>query len=489
MEIKRTRFAPSPTGSLHIGGARTALFNYLIAKKAGGKFVLRIEDTDRARHMEEAVEQLMRDLQWLGIDWDEGVGRGGDAGPYRQSERLEIYSKYIQQLLEAGRAYYAFETPQELDAMRNEAQEAKRNFRYPRPKDFPSSKDADLAAKDGRPVVVRIVSPERDITITDEVFGEVTIPADQTDDFIIRKADTWPTYHLANVVDDALMGVDFICRGQEFLGQTWRHVIIREALGMDEPRYAHLPLIMDAQGKKLSKRDGDVEVDQFRRAGYLPETLVNFIALLGWNPGDGRERFTLEQLVEAFDLSGIGKSNPKFDRDKLMAFNTDRAAACDEQRLLEGFRDYLSAANTSIPLEDEKLLLRLLKLSEGFRTFEDIVNKCGLLFAEEDSIEYDAKAVKKVLLKNEGEGYNLLERILPDLEKLEWTVESIETWIKGYCEHHQLGMGKVAQPLRVALTGTAVSPQIFDTLEIVGKDSTISRIRKCLAERETDSVN
>jgi len=483
MEITRARFAPSPTGSLHIGGARTALFNYLVAKKSGGCFLLRIEDTDRARHMEDAVQQITRDLKWLGIEWDEGVGRGGDFGPYRQSERLEIYSGHIEKLLDSGQAYYAFDTPEELDAMRTAAQERRENFRYPRPDTFPTGDQAESATAEGRPVVVRIVNPGKDISITDEVFGEVTIPADQTDDFIIRKADGWPTYHLANVVDDGLMGVDFICRGQEFLGQTWRHVILREALGLPEPKYAHLPLIMDAQGKKLSKRDGDVEVDQFRRAGYLPEALVNFIALLGWNPGDDRENFSLSELVEAFDLSGIGKSNPKFDRDKLMAFNTDHAAAADNSRLLACFIDYLSVAETSIPTDDEGLLDRVLKLSEGFRTFEDVVNKCEALFVEDDSIEYETKAVKKVLKKNEGEGYSVLESIIPELEELDWTVEAMETWMRGYCDENQLGMGKIAQPLRVAVTGTTISPQIFDTLEILGKDSTIDRIRRCMNNR------
>ncbi len=287
-----TRFPPSPTGYLHVGGARTALFGFVMARKTGGQFVLRIEDTDRARHDESAVDKIIEDLNWLGIKWDQGPDIGGENAPYRQSERLDIYRGYVDKLLDEGKAYYAFDTSEELDAMRTAAQEAKQNFSYPRPDPLPSAADAEQARQEGRPVVVRFLCPDGDVTINDDAFGEVTMPADQTDDFIIQKADTYPTYHLANVIDDALMGVNYIMRGQEFLGQSWRHKLLRQAMGFDEPGYCHLPLIMDVQGRKLSKRDGDVEVFAFRKAGYLPEAMVNYLALLGWNPGNDIERFT-----------------------------------------------------------------------------------------------------------------------------------------------------------------------------------------------------
>ena len=245
MSEVKTRFAPSPTGYLHVGGARTALFSYVLARQAGGTFLLRIEDTDRARHDEAAVGKIIEDLRWLGIEWDEGVevgpggqiGAKGPHGPYRQSERLDIYTEHIDRLLAGGKAYYAFETPEELDALRAEAQAAKTGFRYPRPDPLPSAGDAERARAAGRPVVVRFLCPPRDVTVRDEAFGEVTWPASEMEDFILRKADGWPVYHLANVVDDALMGVTLVCRGQEFLGQTWRHVLLREALGLPEPRY------------------------------------------------------------------------------------------------------------------------------------------------------------------------------------------------------------------------------------------------------------
>lgn len=486
MDKLKTRFAPSPTGYLHVGGARTALFSYVMARKTGGQFVLRIEDTDRARHDESAVDKIVADLKWLGIEWDQGVGVGGPDGPYRQSERLEVYAEHIDRLLEAGQAYYAFDTGEELDAMRAEAQDAKRTFRYLRPQTLHTKEDADRAAAEGRPVVVRFLCGEGDVTVVDDAFGDVVMPADQIDDFIIRKADGWPTYHLANVVDDGLMGINYVMRGQEFLGQTWRHTLLRRALGFDEPRCCHLPLIMDLAGRKLSKRDGDVEVNAFRVAGYLPETLVNFLALLGWNPGEDREKFTLDELVELFDVSRIGRANAKFDRDKLLAFNTAQSASATQGRLLECFADYLSLNDTPIPAGDEALLRHLLEINAGFRTFADIVAKCGILFDDDDAIEYDAKAVKKWLNRGEEAGWAMLGELRGMLEGIDdWSVEAIDAFVTKLCQEREIGMGKVAQPIRVAMTGGAVSPQLGETLVLVGKDKALARIDQCLAARES----
>jgi glutamyl-tRNA synthetase len=484
MDTIRTRFAPSPTGYLHVGGARTALFNYLLARQTGGTFVLRIEDTDRARHDENAVEKIADDLKWLGIEWDEGIAVGGPHGPYRQSERLGIYEEYIQRLLDAGQAYYAFETAEELEAMRDAQGGDKGGFSYPRPEPLPTEADADAARAEGRPVVVRFLNPGNDVTIHDEVFGDVTVPAEQQDDFIIRKADDYPTYHLANVVDDALMEINFIMRGQEFLAQTWRHAVLRAAFGYPEPKYAHLPLIMDMQGRKLSKRDGDVEVHAFRQAGYLPETLVNFLALLGWNPGTDQETFSLDELVSTFSPDRINKSNAKFDRDKLVAFNTDRLATADPARKLAGLQDYLAHSDSPLPADDADLLAMLLASNAGIRTYADLDTKCGVLFAADDSYEFDAKARKKVLDKNDGEGFAVLTDIKAALAEVEWTAEALEAWLRDYCETRELGMGKVAQPIRVAVTGTTVSPPIFDTLIILGRERTLARVDRCLAQRD-----
>jgi glutamyl-tRNA synthetase len=478
----KTRFAPSPTGYLHVGGARTALYSYMLARQAGGRFLLRIEDTDVARHQEEAVDKIVADLKWLGLSWDEGVGVGGPAGPYRQSERLELYAQYIQRLLDEGRAYYAFDTDEALDAARKEAEAAKRAFRYQRPATFPAKADADRAAAEGKPVVVRFACPARDVTIHDEAFGDVTWPAGEMDDFIIRKSDGYPTFYLANVVDDVLMGVTHVLRGQEFLGQTWRQVLLREALGFAEPRYCHLPLIMDMQGRKLSKRDGDVDVHSFRLHGYLPEALLNFIALLGWNPGTQQEKMTLDEMTRLFGTERIGKSNAKFDRDKLLAFNTDAIAAAGEQRLVDALRDYLSLNETAIPAGDEAMLRLLVRANHGMRTLADVAAKCNVLFAADDSFAYDAKAVEKVLAKG---GYDVLAELRSLLGACDdWRQETIEKLLGEFCAARSLGMGKVAQPLRVAVTGSTISPPIYDTLAILGKGRTLARIDRCLKARQ-----
>lgn len=535
----KTRFAPSPTGSLHVGGARTALFNFLLARKTGGTFLLRIEDTDVARHQEHAVEGIIEDMRWLGLQWDEGIALGGPAAPYRQSERLDLYRQYAQKLLDAGQAYYAFETAEELDVLRKEAEAQKRGFKYTRPSPLPTPADAERARAQGRPVVVRVLCPCQDVTIHDDAFGDVTMPGTEMDDFIIVKADGYPTYHLANVVDDGLMGVTYIMRGQEFLGQTWRHVLLRRLLGFPEPGYCHLPLIMNTDNSKMSKREkhktvrkaakaliaekkwtpadisrlagcdekaaaawlagGDaeyepaqldavaqaagvhvpeIEVMDFRKAGYLPEVLLNFVALLGWSPSGDREKMSLQEMVDLFGVDRIGKTNAKFDREKLLAFNTDAAAAASDDRLLAGFKDYLSLNKTPIPAGDDAMLLKLVQINRGFRTFADIITKAGVLFVPDDAYDYDPKAVDKVLTK--GDGFAVLADLRDLLAGADWTAENLHKAIEDYCAQNNLGMGKVAQPLRVAVTGTTISPAIGETLTILGREKTLRRLDRCL---------
>ncbi len=409
-QMIKTRFAPSPTGHLHVGNARTALFSFLWARHNDGTFLLRIEDTDRQRHQEEAVGKIIDDLRWLGISWDEGFEAGGPDSPYRQSERLDLYRDYANKLLEAGKAYYAFETVEELDAARKAAEAAKQTFRYKTPATLPTEADARKAREAGRPVVIRLRCPGTLATFHDDVFGDIVTPPEEQDDFVILKQDGFPTYHMANVIDDALMGVNYIMRGQEFLGQTWRHVLLREAMGFPEPGYCHLPLILDMQGRKLSKRDGDVDVHSFRKSGYLPETLANFIALLGWSPGQDREKMTLEEMIQLFSPERINKANAKFDRTKLLAFNTDAIGAASEDRLIAGLKDFLSMNETAIPWRDEAVVRQLVKANHGIRTFADVVAKCNVLFVADNAFDYDAKAVDKVLAKGDNAGYNVLRR-------------------------------------------------------------------------------
>jgi glutamyl-tRNA synthetase len=481
MEPRNTRFAPSPTGHLHIGSARTALFAFVLARQSGGKFLVRIEDTDRARHDEQAVGLIGEDLRWLGLDWDEGIDVGGPAGPYRQSERLDLYQQQIQKLLDEGKAYYAFETQEELEALRSEARARKQDFRYRRGQEVPTRQEAQDAKAQGRPVVVRFDAGHEAVTVCDDVFGRVTTPPEAMDDFVIRKADGFPTFYLANVVDDELMGVNYITRGQEFLGQTWRQSVLRRALGYSEPGYAHLPLIMDMQGRKLSKRDGAVDVGAFRDQGYLPEALLNFVSLLGWNPGQDREKFTLEELVELFSVERIGKSNAKFDRDKLLAFNTEALSSASPGRLVEAFSDFLQRQPSDLPADDPELLGRVLECNRGFRTFGELLEKVNVLFGPNDAYAFDEKAVKKNLRKNEEQGLKVLAELETILGQTEFSTAALEEAIQEYCNRNELGMGKVAQPLRVALTGRTVSPPIAETLLFVGRENVLARIRRCLA--------
>lgn len=473
-----TRFAPSPTGHLHVGGARTALFNYLCAKCNQGTFLLRIEDTDRARHVEGADAQIIEDLRWLGI-----LPENIEQVP-RQSDNRDRYRSAADRLLSSGQAYYAIETPEELAQLREQANTEKRSFIYPRPNPLPTPEDADLARGGGRPVVIRFKNPQHDVVVDDAVYGEVTVAADQQDDFVIVKADGWPTYHLANVCDDNAMEITLVARGQEFLAQTWRHIVLQEALGYRQPRYAHLPLIMDMRGRKLSKRDGDVEVGVFRKAGYLPEVLVNFLALLGWSDGSDQEKFTLSELEQRFDIGRLNKTNAKFDREKLLAFNTDACRELGQDRLSDGLRDYLQHKDTAIPSADNAILVALIQANKGFRTFTDIVRKSEVLFVDDNLFEYDQKAVEKVLKKGDGAGFAILSKIRVGLGSCDWSEGALEGWMGQFLEREKLGMNKVAQPIRVAVTGNTVSPMIVATLMILGRERTLRRIDRCLKLHE-----
>ena len=527
------RFAPSPTGYLHIGGARTALFNWLLARKTGGVFILRIEDTDTKRNTPTAVRQVISDLKWLGIDWDEGPQVGGPNGPYLQSQRKDIYNRYIRQLLEEKKAYYCFETRQELDAMRKRAEAQKKSFIYQRPNVLPTEEEAEKARAEGKSVTVRFAMPAEPIVVSDVVRGDVTFNGAQLGDFIIRKSDGMPTYNFACIVDDALMGVTHVIRGQEHLMNTPGQQMLWRALGFGQlPKYAHMSVTISAAGGKLSKRErpkalrnavkakSDTDLDEvarianitvdelndflkgkstpdmpaveamakelgvklpeinvvdFFRNGYLPEALLNFIALLGWNPGDKREIMPIEELIDSFDLSRLTKSNSLFDRAKLVAFNTEHIKMLGEAKLLGHLREYLKAIDSPVACADDELLEQLAKICEGARTLADIERKCRFLFLANNEIEYDDKAVKKVLLK--GDGLEMLKIVRDKLAVMQqFTEEGIENMLRSLAEEKQVGLGKVAQPLRVAITGTTVSPPIFDSVQLLGKEKTLVRI-------------
>ena len=533
-----TRFAPSPTGYLHVGGARTALFNWLWAKKSGGTFILRIEDTDQKRNTPTATRQVMDDLRWLGITWDEGPEIGGPNGPYLQSQRMDIYKKYIEQLLDEKKAYYCSETPEELDALREKAEAQKKTFAYQRPEKFPTSADAENARAEGKLVTVRFAVPQGEqIIVHDMVRGEITFAPGETSDFIIQKSDGFPTYNFACVVDDYLMKITHIIRGQEHLNNTPGQQSLWLALGFGElPKYAHMSVTISDTGGKLSKRERptalrtsiktmqDIDYDalaeigglsreeiktfikgkstpdmpvidrmaehlkvplpeinivDFFRSGYLSETMVNFLALLGWNPGDDREIMKIDELIEAFDISRLTKSNSLFDRQKLIAFNTEHIKMVSEEKLLGYFREYLKEVKSPMDSAGDELLLKIIKLCEGARTLADIERKSRFLFIDDDKIEYDDKAVKKVLLKSNGlDNLAIVRDRLAALEEL--SKQAIEDMLRGLAEEKQVGLGKIAQPLRVALCGMTVSLQIFDSVQMLGKEKTLKRVDNTL---------
>ncbi len=536
-----TRFAPSPTGYLHVGGARTALFNWLLARKTGGKFLLRIEDTDMKRNTATAADQVLKDLKWLGVDWDEGPDIGGPNGPYHQSERRDIYDRYIQQLIDEQKAYYCFDTPEELTELRLAAEKEKRHNLYPRPEVFPTAADMEKAQGEGRPVTVRFAVPrDETIVIADEVRGEVRIEPSELSDFIIQKSDGFPTYHMAVVIDDELMGVTHVIRGQEHLMNTPNHQLLQKALGFRIPKYAHMSVTVSDSGGKLSKRErpktlkkelkakpdadmaalaaaGGISVEEldlfirgksvpdmpvidaiaeaagvhlpeinivdFFRSGYLPETMVNFLALLGWNPGDDREIMKLDELIAAFDLKRISKSNSLFDRKKLQSFNTEylKPEMTPLATLTQHFRAYLDAIDSPVAAADDAQLGHLITINDGARTLEQIEQKTRFAFVADEAMEYDEKAVQKVLLK--GDGLAMLKTVGEALAGLEEvTAESIEALLRGLAEEKEVGLGKVAQPLRVGICGNTVSPPIFEAVQMLGMATTQKRIEQTLAK-------
>lgn len=547
----RTRFAPSPTGHLHVGGARTALFCWAFARGRQGRFLLRIEDTDQKRSSDAAGAAFCTDLQWLGIDWDEGPefqsNGGGETGPYWQSKRLSIYEAHMQQLLDAGLAYRAFETPEELNAKRAESRAAKRAYKYDRA--ALELDEATIAAwiDEGRPHVIRFHVPAGPVTIRDEVLGEIVIPDGELEDFVIRKADGFPTYHFAVVVDDALMHVTHVVRGQEHLNNTAKHLLLQSAMGFEHPAYAHLSLIFNPDGSKMSKRDKDkalraevkarglehppnndrggavmsvddwsdwlgdkdrqldteeaialaaaldlelpeINVDDFRRSGYLPEVLVNYMALLGWSPGNDIEQFDSEFLINTFGLDRVLKSPAKFDRAKLLAFNLDAIQKMTAEEFHDRLRSYCEEEHPRFLKRMDAQQFRLFSNAnrERSKTLLDPI-RMGAFFVQSCStLTWTlTKSVRKALLKGEVCGFDHLESLLPHLEALElWTVEGLEALLDSFAKANADGkIGAVAQPLRVAVSGGTISPPIYDTLVILGRDRSVKRIRRCIESR------
>ena len=472
----RVRFAPSPTGYLHVGGLRTALYNYLFARRNRGTFILRIEDTDRTRYVEGAVDNLIETLRWAGLAYDEGPAQGGDRGPYVQSERLDIYRRYATELLESGKAYYAFDTPEELDEMRKHQEKMRIPPKYDRralrltPAEVQAKRDA------GVPAVVRLKVPESSTVAFDDIVrGHVEFSSDRLDDQVLLKSDGYPTYHLANVVDDHLMGVTHVIRGEEWLSSTPKHVLLYQYLGWDLPQFAHLPLLLNPDKSKLSKRQGDVAVEDYRQKGYLREALVNFVALLGWNPGDEREIFSLEELVQEFTLERVGKSGAVFNLEKLNWMNVQHLRRKPDTELLAMLRAQLAPAGLA-GVDDTYLLSVIALMKERVDTVEEFVTFGGYFFRDPET--YDEAARKKNWKEGSGDQ---LKRFLAALDGIEGFSEGdIERAVRSVAETAGVSAGKIIHALRLAVSGVGLGPGLFELMHVIGRERCVARINRAI---------
>lgn len=569
-----TRFAPSPTGHLHIGGARSALFCWAYAKKNGGHFTLRIEDTDQARSSDDSARGIMEDLAWLGINWNEGpelktaTGTiGGDprnVGPFFQARRVELYNHHINRLISEGKAYPAFETNEELDIARKTAVAAKQTYRYDRKalRDMPTIEARLARMKTGEPFVVRFHAPNEEVVVHDEVLGDVKYAAGEMDDFVIRKADGFPTYHFAVVVDDETMGITHVMRAQEHLNNTPRHVALQKALGFRTPIYGHMPLIFNMDATKMSKRDKakvaratlqakmkadatltaasfastigvdaalvsgflakendsldlaekiahhfavalpEIEVADFRANGYTPEAITNFLSLLGWNPGlktaDGKdlEKFDMKFLADNFSIDRIGKTNAKFDRVKLASFNGDVLAAMPDTEFAARWQAWATefdapfAARMNQLANGKAWALLAKAIKARAKTFRDATKAASFVSLNATTFTFDPTAVEKALKANGGAGLALLREFRPILESLPtFDPEPIHTALETFAQSKGMvndkgavNVGPIASPIRVAITGTTVTPPLGETLAVLGKADTLARIDRCLRE-------
>ena len=501
MERKvRVRFAPSPTGALHIGGVRTALFNYLFARKHGGDLVFRIEDTDSTRFVPGAEEYIIESFRWLGIKFDEGVSFGGQYGPYRQSERRSIYKKYVDQLLDAGKAYIAFDTPEELEQKRAEIQ----NFQYDaktrlgmRNSLTMAAEEVDRLIDDGQQYVVRFkVEPGREVVVNDMIRGEVHVKSDIIDDKVLYKsADELPTYHLANIVDDHLMEISHVIRGEEWLPSAPLHVLLYEAFGWHDtmPRFAHLPLLLKPEGKgKLSKRDGDRlgfpvfplewhdpktgEVSSgYRESGYFPEAVINFLALLGWNPGTEQELFTLDELVEAFDISRCSKAGAKFDYQKGIWFNHEYILKKSNEEIAQLFAPIVANNGVEESMERVTEVVRMMKDRVSF--VKELWPLCSFFFIP--PTQYDEKTVKKRWKEDSPQVMAELADLLEGLD--DFSLENQERVVHEWVEKKEYKLGNVMNAWRLTLVGEGKGPGMFDISAFLGKEETLRRMRRAIA--------
>jgi glutamyl-tRNA synthetase len=469
----RTRFAPSPTGYLHIGGLRTALYNYLFAKKNNGKFILRIEDTDQTRKVEGAVENLIETLKWAGVDYNEGPDRDGGYGPYVQSQRLDLYRKYAEELIQIGKAYYCFCSAERLEEVRKKQSAEKLSTSYDRLCSHLSNEEAVKRFKAGERHVIRMRVPlEGELTFDDVIRGKVTIAHKMLDDQVLIKSDGFPTYHMAVVVDDHLMGITHIIRGEEWLSSVPKHILLYRYLSWEVPIMAHLPLLLNPDKSKLSKRQGDVAVEDYRTKGYLKEAIINFIAFLGWNPGDEREIFFMDQLVKEFSLERVGKSGAVFNVEKLNWLNQQHIKLKSNEELAHLIKPHLASAGWNEV--DEGYLLNVIGLMKERLVFpKDFVELSGYFFKDPEA--FDEVGIKKHWEPESNIRINMLSDRIKLLE--EYSHASIETTLRQLSEELQIKPSKLIHPIRLALSGRQTGPGLFEMMVLLGKETVIRRLR------------
>ena len=496
----RVRFAPSPTGPLHIGGVRTALYNYLFAKKNHGTFLLRIEDTDQTRFVEGAEAYIIEAFQWLGIKFDEGVGIGGDYGPYRQSERKAMYKPYAEQLVRDGWAYYAFDTPESLDAKRKEAEAAKKTFQYDASTRMGMVNSLTLPAEEverrlaaGEHYVVRFKYPDNiDIHVHDLVRGEVVINSSLLDDKVLYKSDGMPTYHLAHIVDDHTMKITHVIRGEEWLPSAPLHVMLYKAFGWEAPQFAHLPLLLKPDGNgKLSKRDGDRlgfpvfplqwtdpksgDISSgYRESGYLPEAVINMLALLGWNPGNDQELMSLQELIDAFSIEKISKAGAKFSLNKAKWFNHEYIQMKSADELYPYFEKILEKKHISCNADYVKNVIDLIKDRLNF--INDFWEQACYFF--EAPTEYDPQALKKRWKEGTGAHLKVIDDMLMSFQPFDR--QKAQDTVMQYIQDNGLNMGQILNSVRIALVGTARGPELFTMIELMGTEETHRRIQRAI---------
>ena len=498
MSKPRVRFAPSPTGPLHIGGVRTALYNYLYAKQNGGTFILRIEDTDQNRYVAGAEDYIKEALEWFGLTPDEGPGYGGGYGPYRQSERKDIYRKYAEQLVAEGKAYYSFDTSEELTQMRTDMEakgvhSAKYNYltrgQMKNSLTLSAEEVNNRLASDTNYTIRLNIPQDEVITFSDSVREQVSFQSNELDDKIILKGDGMPTYHLANIVDDHLMEITHVIRGEEWLSSTPHHVLMYRFFGWDAPTFAHLPLILKPTGKgKLSKRDGakfgfpvfPLEWAQegeetyagFREDGYLPEAVINFIALLGWNPGNDEEMFSLEELVKIFDPKRIVKSGARFDVEKSKWFNQQYIIKTPDQELAKQLASLAEAKGISTDISYLTSFAGLMK--ERVEKVSEFFDGGGFFFAA--PAEYDEKTIKKKYKVENEPHFRAMIGGMKDMGQ--FTANALESYVKDYISDNELSFGQIFPILRLSLSGSMAGPDLFETMELLGQQEVLNRMEK-----------